>query len=151
LVSNLKDIQYFPKVFCYFHSNYVCNVAIALNVKHFFIFRAEASLKPLLKEVEEDSTDDSPKRSKLSVGDTLEFNAPRIQIHKISSPETCTHEVAVPPDIEYKPIIKDCGFPAKTFPFTLDAFQQQAIICIDNNQSVLLSAHTSAGKTVVAE
>ncbi|VDO56346.1 unnamed protein product [Schistosoma margrebowiei] len=59
--------------------------------------------------------------------------------------------VAVPPDIEYKPIIKDCGFPAKTFPFTLDAFQQQAIICIDNNQSVLLSAHTSAGKTVVAE
>ncbi|CAH8610562.1 unnamed protein product [Schistosoma mattheei] len=113
--------------------------------------KAEASLKPLLKEVEEDSTDDSPKRSKLSVGDTLEFNAPRIQIHKISSPETCTHEVAVPPDIEYKPIIKDCGFPAKTFPFTLDAFQQQAIICIDNNQSVLLSAHTSAGKTVVAE
>ncbi|CAH8631050.1 unnamed protein product [Schistosoma guineensis] len=60
-------------------------------------------------------------------------------------------KVAVPPDIEYKPIIKDCGFPAKTFPFTLDAFQQQAIICIDNNQSVLLSAHTSAGKTVVAE
>ncbi|CAH8657468.1 unnamed protein product [Schistosoma rodhaini] len=113
--------------------------------------KAEASLKPLLKEVGEDSTDDSPKRSKLSVTDTLEFNAPRIQIHKISSPETCTHEVAVPPDIEYKPITKDCGFPAKTFPFTLDAFQQQAIICIDNNQSVLLSAHTSAGKTVVAE
>ncbi|CAH8572937.1 unnamed protein product [Schistosoma turkestanicum] len=113
--------------------------------------KAEASLKPLLKEVEEDSANSSPKRSRSSVSDTLEFNAPRIQIHKISSPETCTHEVAVPPDIEYKPIIKDCGSPAKTFPFTLDAFQQQAIICIDNNQSVLLSAHTSAGKTVVAE
>ncbi|OON14496.1 hypothetical protein X801_09712, partial [Opisthorchis viverrini] len=39
----------------------------------------------------------------------------------------------------------------KTYPFTLDPFQQQAILCIDNGQSVLVSAHTSAGKTVVAE
>ncbi|KAK4475785.1 hypothetical protein MN116_001042 [Schistosoma mekongi] len=112
--------------------------------------KAEASLKPLL-EVEGNSEHAFLKRPRLSVSDTLEFNAPRIQIHKISSPETCTHEVAVPPDVEYKPIVKDCGSPARTFPFTLDAFQQQAIICIDNNQSVLLSAHTSAGKTVVAE
>ncbi|TNN09463.1 Superkiller viralicidic activity 2-like 2 [Schistosoma japonicum] len=112
--------------------------------------KAEASLKPLL-EVEGNSEHAFLKRPRLSVNDTLEFNAPRIQIHKIGSPETCTHEVAVPPDVEYKPIVKDCGSPARTFPFTLDAFQQQAIICIDNNQSVLLSAHTSAGKTVVAE
>ena len=37
------------------------------------------------------------------------------------------------------------------YPFTLDAFQRQAIQCIENNHSVLVSAHTSAGKTVVAE
>ena len=43
------------------------------------------------------------------------------------------------------------GEPAKSYPFTLDPFQSQAILCIENNQSVLVSAHTSAGKTVTAE
>jgi ATP-dependent RNA helicase DOB1 len=32
-----------------------------------------------------------------------------------------------------------------------DSFQSQSILCIENDQSVLVSAHTSAGKTVVAE
>ncbi|XP_057436615.1 DExH-box ATP-dependent RNA helicase DExH9 [Lotus japonicus] len=40
--------------------------------------------------------------------------------------------------------------PAKKFPFTLDPFQSQAITCIENGESVMVSAHTSAGKTVVA-
>ena len=37
------------------------------------------------------------------------------------------------------------------YPFVLDPFQREALLCIENNQSVLVSAHTSAGKTVVAE
>ncbi|EEC05429.1 helicase, putative, partial [Ixodes scapularis] len=37
------------------------------------------------------------------------------------------------------------------YPFILDPFQKEAILCLENNQSVLVSAHTSAGKTVVAE
>lgn len=41
--------------------------------------------------------------------------------------------------------------PAKEYSFVLDPFQKEAILCIENNQSVLVSAHTSAGKTVVAE
>lgn len=41
--------------------------------------------------------------------------------------------------------------PAKTYPFTLDPFQAQAIKYITKNESVLVAAHTSAGKTVVAE
>ena len=41
--------------------------------------------------------------------------------------------------------------PAKTYKFTLDPFQSQAVLCIENDQSVLVAAHTSAGKTVVAE
>ena len=41
--------------------------------------------------------------------------------------------------------------PAKTYPFPLDPFQQQAIGYIDNEESVLVAAHTSAGKTVAAE
>lgn len=40
---------------------------------------------------------------------------------------------------------------AKEYKFVLDPFQKEAILCIENNQSVLVSAHTSAGKTVVAE
>ena len=41
--------------------------------------------------------------------------------------------------------------PAKTYPFKLDSFQQQSIDSIERHESVLVSAHTSAGKTVVAE
>ncbi|VDM31683.1 unnamed protein product [Hydatigera taeniaeformis] len=41
--------------------------------------------------------------------------------------------------------------PAFEWPFELDTFQKQAILCLERNQSVLVAAHTSAGKTVVAE
>ena len=41
--------------------------------------------------------------------------------------------------------------PAKTYPFPLDPFQEQAIRYIDHDESVLVAAHTSAGKTAVAE
>ena len=33
----------------------------------------------------------------------------------------------------------------------MDPFQKESLRCIENYQSVLVSAHTSAGKTVVAE
>lgn len=64
---------------------------------------------------------------------------------------SCIHEVATPPDFVYEPLKPSSQTPAKEYPFTLDAFQRQAIQCIENNHSVLVSAHTSAGKTVVAE
>lgn len=41
--------------------------------------------------------------------------------------------------------------PAKQYPFPLDPFQQQAVNYIDKEESVLVAAHTSAGKTAVAE
>uniref|UniRef100_A0ABQ7GPW6 HUA enhancer 2 n=1 Tax=Dunaliella salina TaxID=3046 RepID=A0ABQ7GPW6_DUNSA len=40
---------------------------------------------------------------------------------------------------------------AKQYPFTLDPFQETAVACLERRESVLVSAHTSAGKTVVAE
>ena len=40
---------------------------------------------------------------------------------------------------------------AYKFPFKLDEFQEKAILCLENRESVLVSAHTSAGKTVVAQ
>ena len=41
--------------------------------------------------------------------------------------------------------------PAMRYPFTLDTFQQQAVARLERNESVFVAAHTSAGKTVVAE
>ncbi|KAL7739067.1 hypothetical protein ACLKA6_011402 [Drosophila palustris] len=81
----------------------------------------------------------------------LEALRVRIVTHQLVSPESCTHEVAVHPDHEYIPLQPFTGVPSKAYPFVLDPFQKQAILCIDNSQSVLVSAHTSAGKTVVAE
>lgn len=63
------------------------------------------------------------------------------------------HQVALPPDYNYTPISqhKPPEKPAREWPFTLDPFQQVSIASIERNESVLVSAHTSAGKTVVAE
>jgi ATP-dependent RNA helicase DOB1 len=41
--------------------------------------------------------------------------------------------------------------PAKTYKFELDPFQKAAVRSIEKNESVLVAAHTSAGKTAVAE
>lgn len=63
------------------------------------------------------------------------------------------HQVSLPPDYPYVPLSqhKAPENPAKTYSFQLDPFQQVAIDSIERNESVLVSAHTSAGKTVVAE
>lgn len=63
------------------------------------------------------------------------------------------HQVALPPDYDYIPISehKAPETPARIWPFTLDPFQQVSIASIERGESVLVSAHTSAGKTVVAE
>ncbi|XP_026465811.1 exosome RNA helicase MTR4-like [Ctenocephalides felis] len=75
----------------------------------------------------------------------------RIVVHTIETVEGCLHEVAYPPGLDYIPLRPPSSVPAKEYPFLLDPFQKEAILCIENNQSVLVSAHTSAGKTVVAE
>ncbi len=74
--------------------------------------------------------------------------APRISVHTLDTVESCTHEVALPPGQTYVPLRQPQREPAKKYAFNLDPFQKQAILCIENNQSVLVSAHTSAGKTV---
>lgn len=73
---------------------------------------------------------------------------------------TCVHEVAVPSGYSSR---KDeaihgtlsnpvyTGEMAKTYPFKLDPFQEVSVACLERNESVLVSAHTSAGKTAVAE
>uniref|UniRef100_A0A671PUW2 Exosome RNA helicase MTR4 n=1 Tax=Sinocyclocheilus anshuiensis TaxID=1608454 RepID=A0A671PUW2_9TELE len=76
---------------------------------------------------------------------------PKVKAEQVETVEGCTHEVVLPADEEYTPLKPRVGKAAKEYPFILDPFQREAILCIDNNQSVLVSAHTSAGKTVCAE
>ncbi|KAL7376805.1 hypothetical protein ABVT39_016190 [Epinephelus coioides] len=76
---------------------------------------------------------------------------PQIKVEQVETVEGCSHEVALPANDEYKPLKPRVGKAAKEYPFVLDPFQREALLCIDNNESVLVSAHTSAGKTVCAE
>ncbi|KAJ3760892.1 rRNA-processing arch domain-containing protein [Lentinula raphanica] len=64
------------------------------------------------------------------------------------------HQVAVPPSgYNYIPINEHVppAKPDREYKFELDPFQKVSIAAIQSNESVLVSAHTSAGKTVVAE
>ncbi|XP_044373877.1 DExH-box ATP-dependent RNA helicase DExH10 isoform X2 [Triticum aestivum] len=73
---------------------------------------------------------------------------------------SCIHEVAAPNGYDLSkdeavhgtlsnPVFN--GDMAKTYPFQLDPFQTVSIACLERNESVLVSAHTSAGKTAIAE
>ncbi|EXC12829.1 Superkiller viralicidic activity 2-like 2 [Morus notabilis] len=77
-----------------------------------------------------------------------------------NSTRTCVHEVAVPTGyVSSKdeavhgtlanPVFN--GEMAKSYSFSLDPFQKVSVACLERNESVLVSAHTSAGKTAVAE
>ena len=63
------------------------------------------------------------------------------------------HQVAVPPGYDYTPIAQHVApaVPDRVYKFELDPFQKVSVAAIQRGESVLVSAHTSAGKTVVAE
>ncbi|EST07464.1 Helicase, C-terminal [Kalmanozyma brasiliensis GHG001] len=81
---------------------------------------------------------------------TADANAAEKKMHVTHS---VRHQVALPPDYPYVPLSQHVPNdpPAKEYKFTLDPFQRNSVSCIERNESVLVSAHTSAGKTVVAE
>jgi ATP-dependent RNA helicase DOB1 len=62
-----------------------------------------------------------------------------VKVYSVQPADWVTQEYIAPPK------------PAKEYPFKLDPFQEQAVHYIERNESVLVSAHTSAGKTVCAE
>eukprot|EP00882_Tetradesmus_deserticola_P028053 GHRQ01031227.1.p1 GENE.GHRQ01031227.1~~GHRQ01031227.1.p1 ORF type:complete len:272 (+),score=160.42 GHRQ01031227.1:95-817(+) len=76
---------------------------------------------------------------------------------------TSTHQVAIPEGFDlaghtFDPAVHGTlqepaynGPPAKSYPFELDPFQKTSVACLERRESVLVAAHTSAGKTVVAE
>lgn len=59
------------------------------------------------------------------------------------------HMVALKPEFpNFRELVPNM---ARDWPFELDVFQKEAIYHIENGDSVFVAAHTSAGKTVVAE
>lgn len=130
------------------------------------------STQPPKRKAEDEASNKQPKQTKTNpskkeinpvVFDNLEIEA----LREVAASEGLTaektegqlklrhqvrHQVAVPPDYPYVPIGEHKREKeARTYPFVLDPFQDTAISCIDRDESVLVSAHTSAGKTVVAE
>lgn len=63
-----------------------------------------------------------------------------------------THECVRPSSDENKTGKMDTSTTsARKYSFPLDAFQQESVDCLEKRESVLVAAHTSAGKTAVAE
>ncbi|KAH9386550.1 ATP-dependent RNA helicase DOB1 [Nematocida major] len=64
---------------------------------------------------------------------------------------TVRHNAIVPENMEYTPLAST-HFPIQCeYPFKLDKFQVLALQCLERDESLLVSAHTSAGKTLIAE
>ncbi|KAL0387253.1 UNVERIFIED_CONTAM: DExH-box ATP-dependent RNA helicase DExH9 [Sesamum radiatum] len=97
-----------------------------------------------LGEAEEDS-DAPPLKQQRENGSMGMMDEPVACLHDVSYPEGY-----VPRASGSSLINQEHSKPAKEFPFTLDPFQLEAIKCLDSGESVMVSAHTSAGKTVVA-
>jgi ATP-dependent RNA helicase DOB1 len=94
-----------------------------------------------LDDFEDVTLDDSHKPPELKSDVILE---------RYDKAKNCIHE-CVRPKRWFIPEKPESLGPAKEYPYTLDPFQAEAIACLEKNESVLVSAHTSAGKTTVAE
>jgi len=106
-----------------------------------------------VKKTEEEEDEDEENRSHSEDLAALQKFLPQVEIRTLETPEGsgCTHVVTTPMNNFYYIPLHPIAKPVKTYPFKLDLFQDRAVQCVDNYQSVLVSAHTSAGKTVVAE
>uniref|UniRef100_A0A0A9WLI5 Helicase SKI2W n=1 Tax=Lygus hesperus TaxID=30085 RepID=A0A0A9WLI5_LYGHE len=90
------------------------------------------------EEVQEDAGDEKVARLE-------ELSGISVRLHRSTS------EWAEELDTSEAPDMSVLGTPAMEFMFTLDNFQKQAIMALEKGYNVFVSAHTSAGKTVVAE
>ena len=80
----------------------------------------------------------------------LGYNADDFEV-KTFEYENCTHEYVAPKGYQRPADFRRPKNKPKTYKFVLDKFQDRAIECIERDESVLVAAHTSAGKTAIAE
>ena len=81
----------------------------------------------------------------------VQVTAPKAtSVQQDSTGDNVVHFVALPDgNTSIKPI-KFPEEPLLEYPYELDEFQKTAVACVHEHESVLVSAHTSAGKTAVA-
>ena len=105
---------------------------------------------------EEDDDSESSRTTEEDIDSLLPVEFPALEPHgvlKAASAKRGGHEWAHMVDVKreftnFKEMVPDM---ARTWPFELDTFQKEAVYHLENGDSVFVAAHTSAGKTVVAE
>ncbi len=122
---------------------------------------ARATLKTKKRELEEGAV--QPGRTAKGRGRADKKGKKAAKPKPAPAQTPCRHQVAIPEGYEppvsleerYYGTMEDPKYGdkpmAKQYPFPLDTFQSTAVACIERGESVLVAAHTSAGKTVVAE
>ena len=114
------------------------------------------SIKESIRTEENDDNINNDNNNEEEKNDEMNFkinNIPDKEVKIITTKfEGGFHELIYPINIPPpQNTIEKIESPATTYPFKLDQFQEKSILCLENHQSVLVSAHTSAGKTVVAQ
>lgn len=106
--------------------------------------------------IEEEPNDDEDKDDDEDIDALLPVEFPALEPHAklaASSARKAGREWAHMVDINreipnFRELVPDM---AREWPFELDIFQKEAVYHLENGDSVFVAAHTSAGKTVVAE
>ena len=114
----------------------------------------EKEIKPEEKEKENNSLNDSDNENSESSNESQENEENQEEESQINLDFKERHDKmqswAIEDDLDISSFsqIKD---PPIKFPFELDEFQKRSILRLENHENVLVCAHTSSGKTVVAE
>ncbi|KAH7010021.1 NUC185 domain-containing protein [Ilyonectria destructans] len=103
-----------------------------------------------------DHADDDPEEENDDIDDILPVEFPALEPHGVLAASSArkagrewAHMVDINHDMSnFRDLVPDM---AKDWPFELDTFQKEAVYHLENGDSVFVAAHTSAGKTVVAE
>lgn len=88
---------------------------------------------------------------KLKIPQKFIKEMPRTEVRNEFFVNGTRHEAVIPYGFSYLDIDREPRCDAKKYKFELDTFQKVSLSSIERDESVLVSAHTSCGKTVVAE
>ncbi|VDN98697.1 unnamed protein product [Rodentolepis nana] len=135
-------------------SNIVLNRYLSLCSDANLPIRADVSHSEFVPE-EAKSSVESEVVQELEVGERkLDPETPatlEMRLRQSKNPDPKVYAILESSGEKLPPLRELVPEPAFEWPFELDTFQKQAIVCLENDRSVLVAAHTSAGKTVVAE
>jgi superfamily II RNA helicase len=108
-------------------------------------------------ETSEDEEHEGASTTAATTATTIATTSNSVIVNEAAGLHPCSHEVCLPASMvppAAGDAIYDPPLPSKLvreYPFVLDNFQRKSIGCLTRKESVLVAAHTSAGKTVVAE